>query len=124
MFDQFWLVGVSNGYSSAENERKTSFFVLLVWFRFFCWLGLTPVSLTFFVFCPLVALGNLFLVADVAGCLVLLAAGLFCGPGCLDGGLLIDGAGLGWFGLVVCCSLLGWQFGSAFLALLAGVTCQ
>ena len=34
-------------------------------------------------FAALLALGHLFLVADVAGGLVLLAAGLFCAPGCL-----------------------------------------
>ena len=35
----------------------------------------------------------------------------------------MTGLGLGWFGLVVC-SLLGWWFGAALLALLPGVTCQ
>ena len=53
----------------------------------------------------------------MSGCLVLLAAGLFCGPCCLDGGLLIDGAGASMV------RLGGW-FGSALLALLPGVTCR
>ena len=49
--------------------------------------------------------------------MLLLAAGLFRGPGCSNGGLLIDGAGASmvWLG--------GW-FGSALLALLPGVTCR
>ena len=49
--------------------------VLLAWFR-------ACVSSSSF-FAALLALGHLFLVADVAGGLVLLAAGLFCAPGCL-----------------------------------------
>ena len=62
------------------------------------------------IFCRLVALGHLFLVADVSGCLVLLAAGLFCGPCCLVGGLLIDGAGawVVWLGGLLLAWLVVW----------------
>ena len=84
-----------------------AFLLQLVWFH-------ACVSHSSF-FSGLFALGHFFLVAHVAGCLALLAAGLFCAPGCFVGGSLIDGLGLGWFGLAVC-SLLDWWFGSALLA--------
>ena len=69
----------------------------------------------------LLALGHLFLVADVAGCLVFLAAVCFV---LLAAWLVVcslTGLGLRWYGLVVC-SLLGWSFGFRLLCLLPGVT--
>ena len=75
------------------------------------WAGLAScLYLAFFVFCCLACLGHLLLDSDVAGCLVLLAAGLFCTPGCLVGGLLIDGAGacMVWLGGLLFAWLVVW----------------
>ena len=91
-------------------------YLLFCWFGFSSFVGLVSrLNVAFFVFAAFIASGNLFLFADVVGWLVLLVAGLFCAPGCFVGGSLIDGLGLGWFGLAVC-SLLDWWLGSALLA--------
>ena len=86
------------------------FIALFVWLLFFglAWLRACISHSSFFV--ALLALGHLLLDSDVAGCLVLLAAGLFCTPGCLVGGLLIDGAGacMVWLGGLLFAWLVVW----------------
>ena len=101
-----------------ENVIRANacFFCLLVWLLFsLAWFhACVPLSLFFAALLPRAIC---FWLLMVGGCLLLLAAGLFRGPGCSNGGLLIDGAGASmvWLG--------GW-FGSALLALLPGVTCR
>ena len=65
-------------------------YLLFCWFGFSSFVGLVSrLNVAFFVFAAFIASGNLFLFADVVGWLVLLAAGLFCAPGCLVGSVFM-----------------------------------